>query len=63
MRANSVILLESNVAVLSQLKEALNESKEYNVVYAGDDGDDGIKQLLALKQVLLRDKAKYLRLV
>lgn len=53
MRANSVILLESNVAVLSQLKEALNESKEYSVVYAGDDGDDGIKQILSLKPDLV----------
>ena len=46
MRANSVILLESNVAVLTQLKEALTEEKEFNVVYAGDDGDEGIKQSL-----------------
>ena len=53
MRASSVILLESNVAVLSQLKEALNESKEYNVVYAGDDGDEGIKQIMALKPDLV----------
>lgn len=53
MRANSVVLLESNVAVLSQLKEALNECKDYNVVYAGDDGDDGIKQVLALKPDLV----------
>ena len=53
MRTNTIILLESNVAVLSQLKEALNESKEYSVVYAGDDGDDGIKQILALKPDLV----------
>ena len=53
MRANSVILLESNVAVLTQLKEALTEEKEFNVVYAGDDGDEGIKQILALKPDLV----------
>ena len=53
MRTNSVILLESNIAVLSQLKEALNENKEYNVIYAGDDGDEGIKQILALKPDLV----------
>lgn len=53
MRTNSVILLESNNAVLSQLKEALLESKEYSILYAGDDGDEGIKQILALKPDLV----------
>ena len=53
MRANTVILLESNVAVLSQLKEALAEEREFNVVYAGDDGDEGIKQILSLKPDLV----------
>ena len=53
MHTKSVILLESNIAVLSQLKESLNESKEYSVIYAGDDGDEGVKQLLSLKPDLL----------
>lgn len=53
MRANSVILLESNSAVLTQLKEAFDESKEFNVIYAGDDGDEGMKQILALKPDLV----------
>ena len=53
MRTNSVILLESNNAVLSQLKEALTESKEYTILYAGDDGDEGIKQILSLKPDLV----------
>ena len=53
MRTNTVILLESNVAVLSQLKDALSEGKEFNVLYAGDDGDEGIKQILALKPDLV----------
>lgn len=46
MKSNSVILLESNVAVLEQLKNAIDESKDFNVLYAGDDGDAGIKALL-----------------
>ena len=50
---NSVILLESNAAALEQLKEALNESKEFAVVHAGDDGDIGIKQILSLKPDLV----------
>ena len=53
MRTNTIILLESNVAVLSQLKEALSEEKGYTVVYAGDDGDEGIKQILSLKPDLV----------
>lgn len=53
MRTNTVILLESNVAVLSQLKTALTEEKKYNVLYAGDDGDEGIKQILSLKPDLV----------
>ena len=53
MHKNSVILLEANLAVLSQLKEALMASKEYDVLYFGEDGDEGIKQILALKPDLV----------
>ncbi len=53
MRTNTVILLESNMAVLSQLRDALSEDRNFNVVYAGDDGDEGIKQILSLKPDLV----------
>ncbi len=53
MYTHSIILLESNVAVLSQLKEAFSIDKEYNVIYAGDDGDEGIKQILTLKPAIV----------
>ena len=53
MRANSVILLESNTAVLGQLKEAFGESKDFNILYAGDDGDKGIEEILRLKPDLV----------
>lgn len=53
MRAKTVILLESNMAVLSQMKDALSEEPAFNVVYAGDDGDEGIKQILSLKPDLV----------
>ncbi len=53
MKTNSVILLESNNAVLSQLKEAFSELDGYQIVYAGDDGDEGIKQILKLKPDLV----------
>lgn len=53
MKGNSVILLESNSAVLAQLKEAFADGKEFNILYAGDDGDEGIKQILRLKPDLV----------
>ncbi len=53
MKGNSVILLESNSAVLAQLREAFAEGKEFNILYAGDDGDEGIKQILRLKPDLV----------
>ena len=53
MKTNSVILLESNAAALEQLTEALNESKDFTVVHAGDDGDVGVKQILSLKPDLV----------
>ena len=43
MNTKTIILLDSNVAVLSQLRGAFSESKEYSVVYSSDDGDEGIK--------------------
>lgn len=53
MKVNSVVLLESNDAILTQLKVALDESKDFQVLYAGEDGDEGIKQILQLKPDLV----------
>lgn len=53
MKTSSVVLLESNNAVLSQLKEAFSTTEEFNVLYAGDDGDEGIKEVLKLKPDLI----------
>ncbi len=53
MKTNSVILLESNSAILSQLKEAFDESKDFQVLYAGEDGDEGIKHILQCKPDLV----------
>ena len=53
MKTNSVILLESNNAVLMQLKDAFSNTENFSVLFAGDDGDEGIKQILKLKPDLL----------
>ncbi len=49
MGSNSIVLLESNSAVVSQLREAFAERGDCTVLYTGDDGDEGIKQILAHK--------------
>ena len=53
MKACSIILLESNTAVLAQLKEAFQNNKKYHVAYAGEDGDEGIRQILSVKPDLV----------
>ena len=53
MRTNSVILLESNVEVLEELRSELVESKDFTVLHAGDDGDEGIKEILRQKPDLV----------
>ena len=53
MKTNSVVLLESNNVVLAQLKEAFLNADDFNLLYAGDDGDEGIKEILNLKPDLL----------
>ncbi len=46
MRVSNVILLESNEDVLSQLKDGLTQSGDYQITYAGNDGDEGIKRIM-----------------
>ena len=53
MKSNSIIVLETNTAVLSQLKEALSTADGFHIAYAGDDGDEGIKQILKVKPDLV----------
>jgi len=53
MKTNSTIVLESNTNVLEELKEALTENKDFSIIYAGDDGDEGIKALLNSKPDLV----------
>ena len=53
MQTHSVILLESNAAVLSQLREAFETSEDFKLLYSGDDGDEGIRKILQLKPDLV----------
>ena len=53
MRVKSIILLENNKAVLSQLKDELEKHDEYRLVYAGEDGEEGIRQILREKPDLV----------
>lgn len=53
MKKNSVIILEANSAVLLQLRDAFESTKEYCVVWAGDDGDEGLKNVMRFKPDLV----------
>ena len=53
MRKNSVIILELNKAVSEQLQAAFAESNDFEVVYAGDDGDMGVEEILRSKPDLI----------
>lgn len=53
MKSNTVILLESNQAVLEELAGTIRESKDFHILYAGDDGDAGIRALLNNKPDVL----------
>jgi two-component system response regulator (stage 0 sporulation protein A) len=53
MKTYSVILLESNAAVLAQLKGTFEESKDFTLLHAGDDGDVGKSTILTKKPDLV----------
>ena len=49
MKTKTIILLEANQAVVSQLKASIEANGTLSLLYAGDDGDEGIKKILELK--------------
>ena len=40
MRSRNVVLLESNSAVVEQLRDELGKSADLKLLYVGDDGDE-----------------------
>ncbi len=48
MKNFTAVILESNIAIANQLKEGL-ETKTCTVTYVGDDGDEGLKEILKVK--------------
>ena len=53
MRSKTIVLLESNEALLRELKSTFEKEEEVEVVYAGDDGEVGIQELRRLKPQLV----------
>lgn len=53
MKTKTIILLELNKAVSTQLRSAFAESNEFDLIYEGDDGDVGIEEILRLKPDLI----------
>lgn len=49
MRTKGIVVLESNVAVLGQLKELFEKTDDFHVLHSGDDGDEGVRQILQKK--------------
>ena len=49
----TVVLLESNSAVVEQLQSAFAGREDFKLLYIGGDGDEGIKQILQLKPDLV----------
>ena len=45
MYTKKVLVLESNGELLKELKASLEQSEGLSVVYAGDDGEEGIRQI------------------
>lgn len=53
MKRTSVVVLESNKAVLEQLKDSFEISEDFSLLFAGDDGDEGLQQITSLKPDLV----------
>lgn len=49
MKNHTIIILESNDAAMMQLKEGCLASKCFDILYADDDGDKGMKEILRVK--------------
>lgn len=50
--SKKVVILESNAALLGEFKQKIEETERFSVVYAGDDGAAGVKQIVKAKPAL-----------
>ena len=53
MLKKGIVLLESNSSLLEELKAAIEKQTGNTVVYAGDDGEEGVREILRLKPALV----------
>ena len=53
MFKKGIVLLESNVSLLGELKNVIEKQTGHTVLFAGDDGEEGLNEILRLKPALL----------
>jgi two-component system response regulator (stage 0 sporulation protein A) len=53
MKKHTVLLLESNTAVMEQLRNAIESSEDFSLLHRSDDGEVGIKYVLNEKPDLI----------
>ena len=53
MKSKKIVLLEADTKVLDELREELAKCEDCRMVYVGDDGEEGIRQILQEKPDML----------
>ena len=53
IRSKTIVVLESNEALLSEWKKALAEHEGWDLAYMGEDGEEGLRQICLLKPDLV----------
>ena len=48
-----IIVLETNIAIIEQMKDALRENAKYQLVFANDDGDLGLQKIYEIEPDVL----------
>lgn len=53
IRSKTIVVLESNEALLSEWKKALAGHEGWDLAYMGEDGEEGLRQICLLKPDLV----------